>query len=245
MTETPHDDPRDRQLDEPLRCNLTRIRERIAAACARAGRSPDTVSLLPATKYADIEVMRALVRIGLRTFGENQVKAAEEKAAALPPDITFRLIGHLQRNKAKRALALFSSIESLDSRRLAEELSRRRAGQSAFPVLLEVNTGEEPGKHGFRPAEVVSALEIISALPGLRVEGLMTVPPYLPDPESVRPYFRALRQLRDEARQRGLGDGRLDTLSMGMSGDFEVAVEEGATVVRIGSALFRTAPQRV
>ena len=224
-------------LQNQLAANLAQIRRRIDAACARVDRAPDTVRLLPATKYAGIEVMHALLAIGLRSFGENQVKMAEEKAAALGPEAQFHLIGHLQRNKVKRALRTFRSIQSLDSLRLAEEVAKRMAG-SSIPVLLEVNVGGEEQKHGFLPGEVFGALEHLAQLPALCVEGFMAVPPYCPDPAGVRPYFRRLREIRDAARQRALGDGKLETLSMGMSADFEVAVEEGATIVRVGSVLF-------
>jgi pyridoxal phosphate enzyme (YggS family) len=177
------------------------------------------------------------MELGLRDFGENQVKMAEEKAAALGPSARFHLIGHLQRNKVRRALRLFRSIHSVDSLKLAEALSRRLGGEH-LPVLLEVNIGSEEQKHGFLPEELLPALEHISPLPGLCVEGFMAVPPYRADPEEVRPYFRRLREIRDEALRHGGSHGKLETLSMGMSGDFEVAVEEGATEVRVGSALF-------
>jgi pyridoxal phosphate enzyme (YggS family) len=194
--------------------------------------------MLPATKYATVEIMRGLVNIGLREFGENQVKHAEEKAAALGGEAVFHMIGHLQRNKVKRAVKLFRSIQSVDSLRLAEAISQRAAG-APMPVLLEVNVAREQQKYGLSCSEVFPALEAITPLPGLRVAGFMTVPPYAEDPEEVRPYFRRLREIRDEAQRRGLGDGKLEVLSMGMSNDFSVAVEEGATVVRIGSALFK------
>jgi PLP dependent protein len=224
--------------DERLAENLARIRAGIAAACGRAGRDPAAVTILPATKYADIPTLEALVRLGFRTFGENHVQEAEEKARAIGDRAAFYLIGHLQRNKVKRALLLFRAIHSVDSVRLADEISRRLEPGRTLPLLIEVNVAGEEQKHGFPLAEALPALAAISAMPNLRVEGFMTVPPFAADPDAVRPHFRRLRELRDEARRRGLGDGTLDTLSMGMSNDFPVAVEEGATVVRIGSALF-------
>jgi pyridoxal phosphate enzyme (YggS family) len=230
----------DRQaLVATLHENLIRVRQRMAASCRRADRDPGGVALLPATKYATCAVMEAFMTLGVREFGENQVKAAEEKARRLGSDAVFHMIGHLQRNKAKRAVALFRTVQSVDSVRLAEEIARRAAGRGApMPVLLEANLGGEAAKYGFAEAEILSALERISRLPELRVEGFMTVPPYTEDPEEARPYFRRLREIRDEARRRGLGDGTLAVMSMGMSNDFTVAIEEGATVVRIGSALF-------
>jgi len=224
-------------IQETLSRNLARIRDAIDRRCRSAGRDPREVRLLPATKYASVEIMEALLELGVTEFGENQVKHAEEKAARLGDRAVFHLIGHLQRNKVKRALRLFRSIQSLDSVRLAEEISKR-SGASTIPVLVEVNVAEESRKYGFAPSEVFEALRTIDSLPGLRVEGFMTVAPYTEDPESVRPYFRRLREIRDEARRLGLGDGKLDVLSMGMSNDFPVAVEEGATVIRVGSLLF-------
>jgi len=224
-------------LIEKLRENLQKVKARIELSAKKVGRRPEEIKLLPATKYADLRIMRALVALGLREFGENQVQQAEEKAKLLGPEITFHMIGHLQHNKVKKALKIFASIQSLDSLRLAEELSKR-AGERVVPVLLEVNVGGEPQKYGFAPEELFEALAKIEKLENLQVLGLMAVPPWKEDPEEVRPYFRRLRELRDEARKRGLGKTGLPELSMGMSHDFEVAVEEGATCVRVGSALF-------
>ncbi len=226
-----------RAIDSILDGNLASVRARIDARCRACRRDPATVLLLPATKYAGVEVIRALLGLGLREFGENQVRDAERKAAALGPGIEFHMIGHLQRNKAARALRLFRAIHSLDSLRLAEEIDRRAAGRSVR-ALIEVNVAGDERKHGFAPLEVLPAMEAMRGLGSLRIEGFMTVPPFETDPERVRPCFGELRRLRDEARRRGLGDGRLAALSMGMSNDFETAIEEGATIVRIGSALF-------
>ncbi len=229
--------PVSQELLDTLSENLQRIRSRIAESAEKAGRAPEEIKLLPATKYADATVMKALLALGLKEFGENQVQQAECKAQVLGSGVTFHMIGHLQRNKVKRALKIFASIQSVDSIRLAEEISRR-AGDRKVPVLLEVNIGREPQKYGFLPEELVEALGRIEKLENLEVLGLMTVPPWKEDPEEVRPYFRRLKELREEALDRGVGGTGLPELSMGMSHDFTVAIEEGATCVRIGSALF-------
>ncbi len=227
------DDP----LDAALAANLAAVRARITARCEACGRPAGEVLLLPATKYAGVPALQSLFRLGLRQFGENQVLAAERRAAALPSEAVFHLIGHLQRNKVKKALECFRTIQSVDSLRLAEEIERRAAPRLA-EILIEINTGGEPQKHGFTAEEALTALEAMRSLEHLRIRGFMTVAPWASAPEEVRPCFRRLRLLRDEARRRGLGDGKLDVLSMGMSNDFEAAIEEGATIVRIGSALF-------
>ncbi|HNS00507.1 MAG TPA: YggS family pyridoxal phosphate-dependent enzyme [Planctomycetota bacterium] len=224
-------------IEAILGANLASLRARIGARCRACGRDPAEVSLLPATKYAGVAVLRALAGLGVSAFGENQVLAAERKAAALPPGIEFHLIGHLQRNKVARALRVFRAIHSVDSLRLAAEIDRRARDRPAR-VLIEVNVGGEERKHGFAPEDAIPAVAAMRSYAGLRIEGFMTVPPFETDPEKVRPFFAALRRLRDEARRLGLGDGKLAALSMGMSNDFETAIEEGATLVRIGSALY-------
>lgn len=207
------------------------VRFRIARACQRSHRSPDEVTLVAITKGVSAETIRCAFHCGIRHFGENRVQEAETKLAQLSDlrsEITWHMVGHLQTNKAKKALELFDIIHSVDSLRLAEVLSRR-AGRT-FPVLLQVNVSGETSKSGFSVAEVAVALDTISQLPNIKVIGLMTIAPLSIDPEVVRPVFRKLRELRDQ-----LG---LEHLSMGMSDDFEVAVEEGATMVRIGRAIF-------
>ena len=215
------------ELDERLRAILLRI----ARAAERAHRSPSDVTLIAVTKtIAPPDVERAF-RLGVRHFGENRAQEAEGKLAALAhlrPHMTWHMVGHLQSNKARKALALFDMVQSVDSLPLAQELSRRAL--KPLPVLLEVNVAGEASKSGFRPEAVAEAARAAARLPNLELRGLMTVAPLVPDPEQARPVFRRLRDLRD-----ALG---LAELSMGMSDDFEVAVEEGATMVRIGRALF-------
>lgn len=219
-----------------IRENLAGIRARIAAACERAGRSPEEVTLVAVTKGFPAERAVEAYDAGLRDLGENRVQEASGKVEALAERRLrprWHLLGHLQTNKVKIAVGLFGIIHSVDSVRLAQALSRRAS--EPVPVLLEVNVAQEASKFGFAPQEVTSALETIATLPNVDVRGLMTVAPLTDDPETVRPIFRRLRELRD-----GLG---LDELSMGMTGDFEVAIEEGATIVRIGRAIFGPRPE--
>jgi PLP dependent protein len=223
------------------------VRARIAAAAARAGRAPDGVTLIAVTKTVPAEAVRAARAAGLTTFGENRVREAEEKMRALGdlPGIRWELIGHLQTNKAATAARLFDRIQSVDSLRLAETLEARAAATGrTLPVLLEINVAGEPSKSGFAPGEALAAARAVAALAHLRPEGLMTVAPIAERAEEVRLVFRRLRGLGDELRAAvPLGaDGGWHELSMGMSDDFEVAIEEGATIVRVGRALFGPRP---
>ncbi len=217
--------------------NLAAVHERIAAATARAGRAPGSVELIAVTKTFPAEVVRAAWEAGQSLFGENRVQEAAAKIPDLPGGARWHLIGHLQKNKVRRALPLFELLHSIDSRDLAEAVDRIAAEEGLFPrVLLEVNVAGEASKFGFAPDALERELDALLALPRLQIEGLMTIAPFADDPELARPHFRALRALRDRlAARTGLPFG---TLSMGMSGDFEIAVEEGATLVRVGSAIF-------
>ncbi len=215
--------------------NIAEVRKRIAAACERAGRSADTVLLLPVSKGHSAEAVEEAARLGFRVFAENKVQEAKAKIPQCSSRLQWHMIGHLQSNKARDAVQMFSMIESIDSLSLAQEVNKwAEKLRRRIPILVEVNTGGEGSKYGFKPGEI--PIEEINALPRLEVQGLMTVAPYTPTPERVRPYFRQLRDLKDECSSR-LG-APLPHLSMGMSGDFEVAIEEGATIVRIGTALF-------
>jgi hypothetical protein len=213
--------------------NLCSVRERAAAACERAGRAPNEVTIVGVSKTFPAALVAEACRAGLTDIGENRVQEAAAKipaVEALGSSPRWHLVGHLQTNKVKTALGLFDIIHSVDSVRLAELISRQAANQPVRPILLEVNVAGEASKFGLRPEETGRALEGIARLPGLAVQGLMTVAPLVDDPEEVRPVFRELRRLRDAL---GLRD-----LSMGMTDDFEVAIEEGATIVRIGRAIF-------
>ncbi len=215
---------------------LASVRAGIAAAVARSGRSPEAVTLVAVSKTISVEGIHEALSAGVRILGENRVQEAREKIALLPGLASWHLIGHLQSNKAKLAVQLFDCIHSLDSVRLAEDLDRHAEATGKIQrCLIEVNVGEEVQKSGAPEAEVRQILEAARRLPHLTIEGLMAVPPFLDDPEDMRPFFRRLRLLRDTLRQEGFS---LEALSMGMTLDFEVAVEEGATIVRIGTALF-------
>ena len=215
--------------------NLAAVEDRIVAAADRAGRDPADVRLVAVTKTFGPGDVSEAVRAGARLLGENRV---QEAAAKIPlcPSAEWHLIGHLQGNKVRRALALFSAFHSVDTVKLLEEIAKASGETGRRPdLLLEVNVAGEASKFGFRPGDVADALRAASSL-GLSVTGLMTVPPFRPDPEAVRPAFRALRELRDRLQdETGCG---LPELSMGMSHDFEVAIEEGATYVRVGTAIF-------
>jgi pyridoxal phosphate enzyme (YggS family) len=238
--------------DEALAARLGAVRARIAAAAERAGRAPETVQLVAVSKTVPVATIRAAYSLGLSTFGENRVQEAQgkiEQAAALPlPGIRWELIGHLQTNKVARAAELFDRIQSIDTVRLAELLSARAVALGrSMPVLLEVNVAGEVRKAGFAPDALDALIEAarrVAALPGLIPEGLMTVAPLVDDSEAVRPVFRRLRELRDRLRDAvALGaDGGWPHLSMGMSDDFAVAIAEGATLVRLGRALFGARP---
>ena len=215
------------------------IRDRIAAACERAGRDPGEVRLVGACKRQPLERIEAACAAGLSILGENIVQEALRHAEELPAGVEWHLIGPLQSNKAKKAVGLFSTIESVDRPKIARVLDREaaKAGRS-LTGLLEVNLGGEETKHGFAVAEIESGLAELAELEHLRIDGLMAIPPPAADPEGSRPWFRRLRELRDGLFARPEWAGRDGLLSMGMSADFEVAVEEGATHVRVGSALF-------
>ena len=215
------------------------VRERIARAAERASRPPAEVTLVAVSKTHPPEAVRAAYAAGVRDFGENRVQEAEPKIAATAELAAARwhLVGHLQSNKARRAAALFGLVQSIDSVEIAGRLAR--AGEEAgreVRGLVEVDLAGEQSKFGLPESELWPALQALRGRPGLRLEGLMVLPPLLEDPEAVRPFFRRLRALRDRA----LGEGLLaaGALSMGMSHDFEAAVEEGATLVRVGTAIF-------
>ena len=217
---------------------LAGVLARMRAACARAGRSPDDVVLVGASKHQPLSQMRAAYEAGLRRFGENRVQEAEEKQPALPADIEWHLLGPLQSNKVRRAVALFDVVHSVDRLKILRALERDAASaQRQLVCFLEVNLAGEKSKHGFAPSEVVAAAEEAAAGTALCLLGLMAIPPAGATAEDSRPWFRRLRELRDDVADR-LETGFAGKLSMGMSGDFEVAIEEGATHVRVGTALF-------
>lgn len=219
-----------------IAANLRSLQERITRAASAAGRNPADVTLVAVSKTFSVDSIADAHQAGVRHFGENWVQEAAEKIPALTnlsPRPTWHMVGHLQTNKVKAALELFDMIQSVDSVSLGEAIARR-AGNRRMPVLLEVNIAAEASKFGLRPEQLHDAVKTLQALPQLEVQGLMTVAPLADDPETVRPVFRKLRALRDEF---GLRE-----LSMGMTDDFEVAVQEGATIVRVGRAIFGARP---
>lgn len=217
--------------------NLKSIRQRIAAACARAGRDENSVTLLAVSKTHPPETIRAAVDCGQLLFGENKIQEAKAKIPLCPGKARWQFIGHLQSNKVRDAVELFEMIQGVDSLAIAKEISKR-AEQAAktMPILLEVNVAGEGSKFGYAPERLLAELNELNALPRIEIHGLMAIPPYAPVPEKARPYFQKLRELKERA-ETVLG-APLPQLSMGMSGDFEVAIEEGATMVRVGTALF-------
>lgn len=227
---------------DPAAARLAAIRARIAAAAQRAGRDPSGVRLVAVSKTHPAGAVAAAAAEGQQVFGESRVQEAREKIPACPPGLEWHFIGHLQKNKVRQALPLFPFFHSIDSEALAQAIDRI-AGETGKPVegLLEVNVSGEATKHGFTPDALREEFAALARLPNLRIRGLMTMAPYSNNPEDARPVFRALRQLRDELQ--AAHSHPLPELSMGMSGDFEPAVEEGATLVRIGSSIFGDRPQ--
>lgn len=222
--------------------NFAAIRSRIAAACARAGRDVSSVQLVAVSKTHPATTVTEAVQLGQVLFGESKVQEAKAKIPECPSAARWHLIGHLQTNKAREAVQWFDLIESVDSLHLAQELNRRAdAASKRLVVLLQVNVAGEATKFGYSPERFLEELPALAGLPRLEVQGLMTIAPYAEDPERVRPVFRRLRELKEQAETR-LGYS-LPHLSMGMSGDFEVAIEEGATLVRVGTALFGARPR--
>ncbi|MGH9846938.1 MAG: YggS family pyridoxal phosphate-dependent enzyme [Blastocatellia bacterium] len=227
-----------------LQENLASIQQRIAAACGRAGREPSEITLIAVSKTVPADRIREAIQCGVRVFGENRVQEAGAKIAQLgmepgAVEIQWHLIGHLQSNKVRRAIELFGAIHSIDSLKLAQRVSSVASELGKrMPVFIEVNLGDEPLKAGATPGEVPGLIEQVGKLDSLELKGLMAVPPFLDDAEAVRPFFHRLRELRDQALRLGVAGENFRELSMGMSNDFEVAIEEGATSVRVGTALF-------
>lgn len=227
--------------------NLARVRQRIADAARRAGRHPEDVALMAVTKTLPPKIIREAYAAGQRLFGENRVREFAEKAASLSdlPRIEFHLIGHLQSNKAAKAAQIFAGIDSVDSLHLAEKLNAAaEKTRKRLPILLEVNVGGEAAKSGAVPGspELEALLAAAARLDHLELRGLMSIPPFTEDPEAARPYFRMLRELRDQIAGRKLPAVGMETLSIGMSRDFEFAIEEGSTCVRVGTAIFGPRP---
>jgi pyridoxal phosphate enzyme (YggS family) len=224
--------------------NLARVRERMEAAARRAGRNFEKIRLVAVSKTVGINRVRQAVEAGAKILGENYVQEAREKMEELGHGVAWHFIGHLQTNKAKVASRLFDFIHSVDSLKLAEELGREAFREKkVLPVLLQVNIAREETKFGAKEDETFQLLERISRVQGILVRGLMTMPPYFEDPEESRPYFRELRELAETISRKKIPGILMEELSMGMSSDFEVAIEEGATMIRVGTAIFGPRPQ--
>jgi len=223
--------------------NLTTIRQRIAAACERAQRDPASVTLMAVTKTHPPETVEEAANLGIVFVGENKIQEAKAKIPLCPGKLRWHFIGHLQSNKVRDAVELFEMIQGVDSLSIAQEINKRaeQAGKRQA-IMLEVNLAGEASKFGYAPERLLAELADLNALPRLEIHGLMTVPPWKPVAEQVRPFFREARELT--RRCEDLLGAPLPQLSMGMSGDFEVAIEEGATIVRIGTALFGERPKK-
>ena len=225
---------------ESIEARVRRVRDRIAAAAASCGRDPETVTLVAASKTVPADRIQAAIAAGVTAFGENYVQEAREKIEATAgAPVSWHFIGHLQTNKAKYAVRLFDLIHSVDSAKLARELDKRaRNAGKIQKILIQVNISGEETKSGIDTAHALDLVGDVSAFENLAVCGLMTMPPYFNAPEKVRPYFRALKALQTAVKDKGIPNVNMTELSMGMTGDFETAIEEGATLVRVGTAIF-------
>ncbi|WAC07512.1 MAG: YggS family pyridoxal phosphate-dependent enzyme [Thermodesulfobacteriota bacterium] len=225
---------------ETIAENITRLRERIYNRALKTGRKPDEITLVAVTKTVDSNRIKEAREAGVTVFGENYVQEAMGKIRHIGEEVSWHMIGHLQTNKVKHVVPLFSMIHSVDSVRLAEEISERAIERDKImEVLIQVNIGRENAKAGgVKPEELPQLFEAVSSLRGINVKGLMIMPPYFSDPEKARPFFTTLRELRDKLFPFYSDSLPLSHLSMGMSSDFEVAIDEGATILRIGTAIF-------
>lgn len=228
-------------IESTIEANYRAVRERIAAACIRAGREPTEVTLVAVTKYAQLDWIRRLVELGAVELGENRPQQLAARAQQIPALVHWHLIGHLQRNKVRSILPVATLIHSADSVKLLQAIDRVACELDMRPhVLIEINLSGEVVKHGFQVSDLMAGWDTVLSLQCVQIRGLMTMAAYDPNPENARPAFSRLREIRTELQQMSQGDAgvQLEHLSMGMTGDFEVAIEEGATLVRIGSALW-------
>lgn len=219
--------------------NYRAVEEKVRNACQRAGRRREDVTLIAVSKTKPVSMIQELLPMGVRDFGENKVQELTAKEEILPKDIRWHMIGHLQRNKVKYVIDKACMIHSVDSLRLAQEISKEAVKHNlVMPVLIEVNVAGEESKFGVSLEEAMSLVEEVSKLPGIRVNGLMTIAPYVEDPEDNRAIFRNLRKLSVDIGEKNFDNVTMNVLSMGMTGDYEVAIEEGATHVRVGTGIF-------
>ena len=219
--------------------NLSQVRERMAAACERAGREPGEVTLIAVSKTKPVSMLMEAYDAGPRVFGENKVQEILEKLPQMPKDCVFHMIGHLQTNKVHQVVGKVSMIHSVDSLRLAEKIEKESAKKGIVSdILLEVNAAREESKFGFFLEETEEAVKAIAALPHVRVKGLMTIAPNVENAEDNRKVFQDLYQLYVDIKSKNIDNGTMSVLSMGMTGDYEVAIEEGATMIRVGTGIF-------
>jgi pyridoxal phosphate enzyme (YggS family) len=219
--------------------NLARVRERMVEAAIRSGRTPDSVKLVGVTKTVDLDRIKEAVSAGLQILGENYVQEARGKIRELKDRVSWHFVGRLQTNKAKYAVKLFDMIQTVDSFRLAQELNRRAQPLGrTVPIIIQVNLAGEVSKGGVEPSECLSLIRQVSVLENLQIRGLMTMPPFFDQPERARPYFAQLREMSQKIAEAQVAGVEMHELSMGMSGDFEAAIEEGATLIRVGTAIF-------
>lgn len=223
-------------MDNTIEENLKEVRERIKNSCEKVGREPAEITLIAATKNVPPDRIKEAVKCGINIIGENRVQEALSKYESIKESVKWHMIGHLQTNKVKKAIELFEMIQSVDSIRLAEEIQKRASNAGkVVDVLVEVNTSKEETKYGLKVEETVEFLKRIRSFDNIRVKGFMTIGIFTPYPEQVRPCFKTLRNLKRDAEEAGI---ELKHLSMGMSSDFEVAIEEGSSMVRIGASIF-------
>lgn len=222
-----------------LKDHLMEVQNNIRKACAKCGRSPEDVTLIAVSKTKPVEILQEAYDAGARVFGENKVQEITAKYPELPSDIRWHMIGHLQRNKIKYIIDKVELIHSVDSLRLAQAINNEAAKHNlVMPVLLEINVAEEESKFGLKMDEVLPLLEEIASMNHIRVEGLMTIAPFVDNPEENRQIFRSLKKLSVDIEKKNINNVNMHVLSMGMTGDYEVAVEEGATMVRVGTGIF-------
>lgn len=219
--------------------NLAKVKERVAAAALKANRDVNDITLIAVSKTKPVEMVQEIYDLGIREFGENKVQEIVMKAEVMPDDINWHMIGHLQRNKVKQVIQKACMIHSVDSIRLAEEISKQATNMNiTVPILLEVNVAREESKFGFTTDDIYDAFEYIANLPGIFIRGLMTSAPFVDNPEDNRVYFKELRQLCVDLKAKNKDNTCMDILSMGMTNDYEIAIEEGATHIRVGTAIF-------
>jgi len=219
--------------------NINSVKQRLRKSCEKVGRDPDEIILVAVSKTFPAEAIRIAVENGIQHIGENRVQEAEGKFQQLGKIAQWHLVGHLQTNKVKKALQIFDFIHSLDSFHLAQEISKRAVQmQREIDCLVEVNTSGETTKFGVEPDQALELVKMIAPLPGIRLKGLMTIGAFLPDPEQVRPCFQLLKQIQQKILDAGIDNVEMKYLSMGMTNDFEVAIEEGANMIRVGRAIF-------